>query len=598
MPQASKPLRKISFAVIAIAILLPIANLIISILAQRWRTIAIVAIPVTIFLWFGSHLLRHIEILFARFARRRALAIISVAALAFAASAMIAASKGAREPEVTDEFSYLLAADTYARGRLSNPVHPMWTHFESIHVIHEPTYASKYPPGQGMILAAGKLIAGHPIFGVWMSIAVACGAICWMLMAWVPPRWAIMGGVMTLFHPMFIEWSQSYWGGAVAMAGGALVAGALRRILRHQRVRDSLALGAGLIALANTRPYEGMVLSLAAGVVLLIKLYGRLRSAAPRSIEQSRATRDPRPYRVAFNVALPIVGVLALTALWIGYYNLRVTGDPLKLPYAVHEEKYGIAPLFLFQKLKPEPEYNHREIRELHAGWELTDYLNQQSMRGAMEAVRYKLKLFLEWNLRDLIFLIPLFALPVSLMTDRRVRLALIIIAITLAAVLLETWFLPHYTSLLAGLMLVPVVRSMMRLIHWRWRGLTVGRQTIRATVVLSAIMLMSFWYGLSPVDSSQWNYQRARMIEEFQASGDRHLVIVRYGPEHLIYQEWVHNEADIDRAPVVWARSMGERDRELIEYFRDRRVWMLEVNDGQALLKPYSNDSTNDARH
>ena len=159
--------------------------------------------------------------------------------------------------------------DTFAHFRLSNPPHPMWMSFETFHVNFSPRYASMYPPAQGFVLAIGEWL-GNPWIGVLLSCAAMCAVIYWMLLAWLSPRWAMLGGVIAwLKFAVVSYWVNSYWGGAVAATGGALLLGALARLLRQPRSRDAFLFGLALAILANSRPYEGLIFSLPAFFVLV-----------------------------------------------------------------------------------------------------------------------------------------------------------------------------------------------------------------------------------------------------------------------------------------------------------------------------------------
>jgi len=522
--------------------------------------------------WFSKA-----EAALSRLARRRALSVAIVGASALLLRIAVLPIEPIPEPIVHDEFGYLLAADTFAHGRLTNSTHPMWVHFESFSILQKPTYQTFAPPGQGFVLAFGQVVFGHPFWGVWLSAGLMCAAITWMLQGWFSPGWALLGGALAILrYGVFSYWADSYWGGAVAAIGGSLVLGALPRIKEAQRIRDALLMGVGLAILANSRPYEGLLFSLPVAFLLFVWMCGKNRAPLGATLR---------------SIVTPLVIVLMLSGAGMGYYCWRVTGSPIQMPYQIEQKTYAVAPYMLWQHIQPHPAYNNPVIEKMYVQEAVAGYQASRSLAGVL------LKTYLGWSF----FLGPALTFPLLMLglslphgfswpDMTRASLALVLVLCTsVAGWALESFYNPHYSAPATGVFLALVLISMRHLRSWGRTGLFLAR-------VIPAICVLSFaarvaahplnvrlaeYYQFAWYQDGPLSFGRSTILGELQRLEGEHLVIVRYKPEHEPFAEWVYNDADIDHARVVWAREIDpSHDQQLINYFRDRRVWLLEADE------------------
>jgi hypothetical protein len=436
-----------------------------------------------------------------------------------------------------------------------------------------------------MVMALGQVVAGHPLAGVWLSAAALAATVTWMLLALVPAPWALLGGSLTaLEFGMAGGWAQTYWGGAVPATGAALLFGALAWMRREVSWTSGGALAAGSLILVFSRPFEGFVVFVFAVTPLLL------------------AEGGPRGRRVRTTLASLVVAG-AVGAPFMAVYNRAVTGSAFTLPYRLHTEQYGAAPLFVFQSPIDPPEYDNERIARFHLEWERRQYEEQRSLTGwARRAVERPVEAagnlffgpprnpdqtpFGAWI--PGILMLPLLALP-WLWADPRARYGFAVVGGLFLCMTLVTYFQPHYVSVLAPVWMYLVVQSL-RAVRARIRAGPWRRAVVPLALSLSVVLVAqsAIDQGIRFRDPTMWYVGRRQMEEQFADLGGRHLVLVHYAPDWNDHSEFVYNSADIDGQTVVWAHSLGaSADSALLAYYPDRAAWYLDVAPGASKLQP-----------
>ena len=539
----------------------------------------------------GASWFARIEKSFANLARKKRLSVFLAGASAFLIRLAILPICPIPLPFVQDDFSFLLAANTFAAGHLTNPAPHLWTHFESIQITLQPTYMSMYFPAQGLILAAGKALFGHPWFGLLCVNALMCAALCWMLQAWLPPSWALLGGIIAVLRiALFSYWINTYsGGGSIAALGAALLLGALPRFLRTPRLRYSLLMAVGISILALSRPYEGLLLCIPIGFVLARWVFF--------------SKRRPSAALVFRTAALPLAVILAAVA-WLGYYDYRAFGNPLTPPYSVDRAEYAAAPYYIWQSPRPEPVYRHKDIRDFYINVELASSNQLHTLHGFLSET------FFFKPLRALLFFAGFALLPPLIMArraflDRRMRFLAVCVVLVVCAVMVETWLIPHYFAAITPAIYALGLQMMRHLRQWKSGAQSVGVAIQRSVIVicfaLAGLRLFAepLHFQLAKWPSGNWaatwhgpgrlGVERKQIEDKLNQLPGGQLILVRYAPDHNSLDEWVYNAPDIDHSKIIWAHEMSPADdQKLFSYYKDRTVWLVEPDDKPIGLSPY----------
>jgi hypothetical protein len=460
-------------------------------------------------------------------------------------------------PIVTDEFSHLLLADTLLHGRVANPVHPFWPHFESIHILMRPHYVSAYFPFHAAWLAAGRYLLNSAWAGVLAECFCFLAALYWMLRGWMPARWALFGVLLAgLRFAIGSYWINAYHGGFLPALGGALVAGAFARLRKRPGIAQGLVFGAGLALMAATRPVEGALYS----VPFVAMLAWNFRRSA-----------------VALSVALVPV---ALCGIILGAYFSRVTGSPFVTAYQINQKTYGWPMTLAFVK-PPDVKNQNIEFARYY------DYEKSEHQRvdGPIHFLTY-----LTFRIQEYwrFFLGP--ALSVPLLMLGRVwhrRRALVIGSFGgLFAVLMEGGASPHYLAPAAAVLIAIVVECCR---HLRASRVFIVRLLPISMALVLALRIGAHTVGLpytQKLNFQSWccrvegNQNKARISKALEAIPGNHLVFVRTKTDEYNLLQWIYNDADIDASRIVWARDLGpQKDSELVRYYAGRSIWLVDPN-------------------
>jgi hypothetical protein len=166
-------------------------------------------------------------------------------------------------------------------------------------------------------------------------------------------------------------------------------------------------------------------------------------------------------------------------------------------------------------------------------------------------------------------------------------------------------YLIPHYLAPFTAAFYAICLQCMRHLRHWTPEGKAAGVAMVRLTVtvcfLLAAVRVFSTplkltgpeWpagnWVLSWCGPEHFGTERAQIEAYLEHQPGKQLAIVRYAGKREPLDQWVYNSADIEESKVVWAgEGDSAGDRELLDYYHDRKVWLVEPDSTPARISTY----------
>jgi hypothetical protein len=457
---------------------------------------------------------------------------------------------------IHDEAAYLLQAQIFARGHWTAPAPPLPAFFEQLEVLVSPVVASKYWPGESLLLTPGVWL-GIPIL-VPVLLTGLTGALIFALARRVAGAWV---AVLT-----WLTWISAF---------ATLHSRAVAYMSETTTAAAWLVCWWGLLDFRDGRSRGLILAGLAVGLTCITRPLTGVALAIPTAMVAGRIGRHQ--WVAVARGALCTVALCAVIPVWSAYTTHRWTQTPQQLysrQYMPFDHPgFGVKRERQLRPLPYDLAVNTYGFYLLHKDHHLATL-----PRDLVERVT--------WIGRDLwsgwrVVLLPCAALgALSLDVAGWAAMAtfggLVALYLSYAHPAIYTLYYLEGEPVLAFVTALGVMRLTERLPEGPWRQIVPGAL---AGVLAVATVLTARAARAEHAYSSAYHQAFASLVDQIPDA--KAIVFVRYAPNHNHNLSLVRNSADPATARVWTAYDQGAANASLLQLAPDRAPYLFDEASG-----------------